>query len=221
MKLGDSQPSTVTVIGSTSWPGISSTTAPFTQQPLNTEGTTTGSSEDTTTTSGAMATSAAGTSAQSTASDMTSGWQAAASVSATGGPNITASDNGGSSNVGLAAGLGAGLGAAAVIIAGLAFFLIRSRRRKHAARANEKAGFGQSDNQPYSTTAGGNGGSLQPQSQLETYPNGYGRGTQQYYDPPKHVPQQPGELPAGGGHERAELGNYGGQRTGERVELGG
>ena len=214
MKLGDNQPSTITVIGSTSWPGITSTTGPFTQQPLNTEGTTTVSTKDSTTTDGTTSVSEAVTTAQSTGSD-----QAAASASSTAGPNVTASDKGGSSNVGLAAGLGAGLGAAAVIIAGLAFFLIRSRRRKHSARTNEKADFGQSD---YQTT--GVGGPAHSQSRKGNHDNGYGSGSQQYYDPPKHVPQQPGELPAGGGYERAEMGDYGGRRAQgrqERAELGG
>ena len=56
-------------------------------------------------------------------------------------PNITASDNsGGSSNTGLAAGLGAGLGAAALIIAALAFYLIRSRRKKRAAAVETEKG---------------------------------------------------------------------------------
>lgn len=130
------------------------------------------------------------------------------------------SDNGGSSNIGLAAGLGAGLGAAAVIIAGLAFFLIRSRRKKDATVKNEKAELGQSDNQLHGAT----GTPLQAQSQVGGFGRGNGSENQQYFDPPKHAPQQPGELPAGAGHERVEMGDYSsrtGQWRGPRAELGG
>jgi len=133
VKLGDSQPSTVTVIGSTSWPGITSTTAPFTQSTaIAADGTTT---SDTTgdPNTGTSSSSPTSTSASTTGS----GTAAAASATSTA---PVASSGGGSSNTGLAAGLGAGLGAAAVLIAVLGFFLIRSRRRK-ARKAGGTTGY--------------------------------------------------------------------------------
>lgn len=206
VKLGDSQPSTVTVIGSTSWPGITSTTVAFTDQPLNTDGTTTESTSSTSITS-------EGSTSATSASEAGSwtGSQAAASATSSDGLNVTATQNNDSSNVGLAAGLGAGLGAAAVVIAGLAFFLIRSRRRKRATATAEKADFGQSET---SHLNGGSTPGVSANSQTQY----------QFYDPQKQVPATPEELPAGAVRERAELSDYGGtggQRAHERAELGG
>ncbi|OAP58625.1 hypothetical protein AYL99_07715 [Fonsecaea erecta] len=129
VKLGDTQPSTVTVIGSTSWPGISSTTSPFVQtSPLVTDGTTSSESGEPTQNTSASTSTSTSTSTRTSSTPSTSKSAAAAAASATSNtPAPSKSD--GSSNTGLAAGLGAGLGAAAVIIGVLVFFLIRKRRQ--------------------------------------------------------------------------------------------
>ncbi|KIW28304.1 uncharacterized protein PV07_07980 [Cladophialophora immunda] len=136
VKLGDTQPSTVTVIGSTSWPGISSTTSPFVQtSPLVADGTSTSESGGLgqSTTSSDTRTSSTPTSSPTTSS------ATAAAASATSGTPAP-SKGGGSSNTGLAAGLGAGLGAAAVIIGVLLFVLIRKRRHGHAEKVGPADG---------------------------------------------------------------------------------
>lgn len=122
IKLAGTQPSTITVIGSTSWPGFTSTTAAFTASPLVSDGTSTNTQ---TTSSSLSSTSVSTTAASSSAS---SGTAAGASSTLTG---SASSGGGGSSNTGLAAGLGAGLGAAAVLVSILAYFLIRKRRAKN------------------------------------------------------------------------------------------
>ncbi|OAL30980.1 hypothetical protein AYO22_01275 [Fonsecaea multimorphosa] len=115
----------ITVIGSTSWPGISSTTTPFVQtSPLVANGTSTSESGGLT-----QSTSSTQTTSTSTSSTTSGSAAAASATSSTPAP----SKGGGSSNTGLAAGLGAGLGAAAVIIGVLVFFLIRKRRRSSGA----------------------------------------------------------------------------------------
>ncbi|EXJ95708.1 hypothetical protein A1O1_00831 [Capronia coronata CBS 617.96] len=144
VKLGDDQPSTVTVIGSTSWPGFTGTTAPFTASPLVSEGTTTdtntaSATEAAQTTTGSDATTTATATATATGSSNGTGVNTAAGAATTSSDNGDGDSDGGGgggSNTGLAAGLGAGLGAAAVLIGVLAFFLIRARRRRHAVNAN-------------------------------------------------------------------------------------
>ncbi|KIW74988.1 hypothetical protein Z517_11759 [Fonsecaea pedrosoi CBS 271.37] len=163
VKLGDSQPSTVTVIGSTSWPGISSTTSPFTQtSPLVTEGTST-SDSDSLTESTTSSTEISSTPTSSPTTTTTSGPTTAAGASATSNTPEPSreSGGGGSSNTGLAAGLGAGLGAAAVIIGVLIFVLFRKRRHSKAMRAHLAANGGH---------GGSGGGSLLDQDQMMQKP---------------------------------------------------
>ncbi|KAK5040618.1 hypothetical protein LTS07_001118 [Exophiala sideris] len=139
IKLGASQPVTITVIGSTSWPGFSSTTSLFTAEPLVSDGTSTSTDSQAAATTSASSTNSVstttpGSSSQSATSVATSASSSSAAVSSGSGS--------GSSNTGLAAGLGAGLGAAAVLVGVLAFFLIRSRRRKNKAKAGGGFGYG-------------------------------------------------------------------------------
>ncbi|KAI1620716.1 hypothetical protein EDD37DRAFT_167713 [Exophiala viscosa] len=132
IKLGASQPITITVIGSTSWPGFTSTTSLFTAEPLVTNGTSTSTDSQ-----AAATTSSSGTNSVSTTtpgSSSQSAISAAASASSSS-PAVSSSPSSGSGNTALAAGLGAGLGAAAVLVGVLAFFLIRSRRRKNKTKA--------------------------------------------------------------------------------------
>ncbi|KAJ9622230.1 hypothetical protein H2204_011578 [Knufia peltigerae] len=136
VKLGGEQPSTITVIGSTSWPGFTSTTAPFTASDLVSDGTATETSSEAAATSSTRSTSNTNTPAS-----MSSNTASAAAASATT-STPAVSDDGGSSNTGLAAGLGAGLGAAAVLIGVLIFYLVRNRRKKNAANAGASAGYG-------------------------------------------------------------------------------
>ena len=120
VKLGGEQPSTVTVIGSTTWPGLTSATStvPFTSQVLNVNGTST--------------VDAAGT-FSATASSMPSGSQLAAEASSTSTNSASqSSENSGSStsHTGLAVGLGVGLGIAVVVIAVLAWFFVRRKNKR-------------------------------------------------------------------------------------------
>ncbi len=135
VKLGATQPSTVTVIGSTSWPGYTSTTTPFTASDLVSEGTTTDTNTQAATTSLASGTNSVTT---TTGSPSATGSAAAASASSS---TAAVSSRSGSSNTGLAAGLGAGLGAAAVLIGVLVFFLLRNRRKKNAAKVGSHSGY--------------------------------------------------------------------------------
>ncbi|EXJ89806.1 hypothetical protein A1O3_02873 [Capronia epimyces CBS 606.96] len=135
VKLGDDQPSTITVIGSTSWPGFTSTTTPFTASPLVSVGTSTGSS-----TGAAITSEFAATSTPSTQSSKGSSTAGAAAASATPASPSSSSGGGGSSHSGLAAGLGAGLGAGAVLVGALCFFLIWSRRRRRRNAAANAGG---------------------------------------------------------------------------------
>ncbi|KAL6246136.1 hypothetical protein RBB50_007289 [Rhinocladiella similis] len=136
VKLGGEQPSTITVIGSTSWPGYTSTTSPFTASDLVSNGTATETSNQAAATS-----STTSVSNTNTPASLSSNTASAAAASATA-SNPAASSGGGSSNTGLAAGLGAGLGAAAVLIGVLIFYLVRNRRKKNAAKAGANAGYG-------------------------------------------------------------------------------
>ncbi|KAK5561009.1 hypothetical protein LTR46_001319 [Exophiala xenobiotica] len=135
VKLGATQPSTVTVIGSTSWPGYTSTTSPFTASALVSDGTTTDTHTQVATTSSSSGTNSATT---TTGSSSATGSAAAASASSS---TAAVSSGSGSSNIGLAAGLGAGLGAAAVLIGVLVFFLLRNRRKKNLAKVGSHAGY--------------------------------------------------------------------------------
>ncbi|KAJ9604154.1 hypothetical protein H2200_011677 [Cladophialophora chaetospira] len=207
VKLGDSQPSTVTVIGSTSWPGITSTTAPFTQSTaLATEGTTTSGSAGTVTTNDP--------SAIPTSSNTGTGTGTAAPASETSSLPV-ASSGGGSSNTGLAAGLGAGLGAAAVLIGVLIFFLIRNRRRRNAKKAAGGPGYdgpGSGDPMVQKPFYGAQPVSPYSDSQHNMAVNG----SQPAYKPP--------ELAGAGEYNRAEMPTDGDggtfpRRATERAEL--
>lgn len=139
IKLGASQPVTITVIGSTSWPGFTSTTAPFTAQPLVSDGTSTSTDSQ-----AAQTTSANGTNSVSTTTSgsLSQSASSAASSATSSSPAVSSGSGSGSSNTALAAGLGAGLGAAAVLVAVLGFFLIRSRRRKNKTNVTRAPGYG-------------------------------------------------------------------------------
>ncbi|KIW10929.1 hypothetical protein PV08_10228 [Exophiala spinifera] len=138
VKLGGEQPSTITVIGSTSWPGYTSTTSPFTASNLVTDGTQTATG---TSNQAAATTATAADSNTNTPATISSNTATAEPASASTVIPATSS-GGGSSNTGLAAGLGAGLGAAAVLIGVLIFYLVRNRRRKNAVNAGGNAAYG-------------------------------------------------------------------------------
>ncbi|OAL20237.1 hypothetical protein AYO20_11526 [Fonsecaea nubica] len=219
VKLGDSQPSTVTVIGSTSWPGISSTTSPFIQtSPLVTEGTSTSDSDSLT----ESTTSSTEISSTPTSSPTTSGTTTAAGASATSNTPEPSreSGGGGSSNTGLAAGLGAGLGAAAVIIGVLIFVLFRKRRHSKAMRAGLAADGGH---------GGGGGGGFLDQDQMMQKPfvAGSQPGSLHVVSEAPTSPAYPRpELAGAGEYDRAEMpaGLEGDglhhRRSTERAELG-
>lgn len=158
--------------------------------------------------------STATTTSDSDSASSSTGTQAAASATGSDGLNVTANTDDGGTNVALAAGLGAGLGAAAVVIACLVFFLIRSRRKKHAALLN-------SENKDTGYSDGSNSGSEAPNTAATSYGSG---GIYQYFDPKKHSQIPPEEMPAGNLSERVELDGHGGtarQLNRDRVELGG
>ncbi|EXJ73296.1 uncharacterized protein A1O5_03056 [Cladophialophora psammophila CBS 110553] len=216
VKLGDAQPSTVTVIGSTSWPGIESTSTPFVQtSPLVANGTATSESGGLTSSTTSISTS----SITPTSSPTTNGVAAAAAASAT--SNTPAPSTGGSSsNTGLAAGLGAGLGAAAVIIGVLIFFLIRNRRHRNA----EKEGPGDAG---YSGLLQGDQTMQKPLSVASQPASAYSDNQQQHVvaEAPPSRDDRP-ELAGAGEYERVEMpsGQNGDrlhhQRSTERAELG-
>jgi hypothetical protein len=129
VKLGALQPTTVTVIGSTSWPGIQSQTSTFSTSAFANTNQNTGASTAATTSIISASTVAGSVSALTTSARGTPAGQTSSTSSPTGAV-VTSSS---SSNTGLAAGLGAGLGVAAIAIAALAFVLFRKRRRDQAA----------------------------------------------------------------------------------------
>ena len=199
------------MIGSTSWPGITSTTAPFTQSsPLVPEGTTTSD------TAGAVTTSGTGTTTTLSNTEISSSPRTGTAAAASETSSAPAqSSGGGSSDTGLAAGLGAGLGAAAVLIGVLIFFLIRNRRRRNAKKLAAGDGYGDVS------------GSGDPMMQKPFYG---GQPMSAYSDSQHHIatgapaPQYKPELPGAGEYNRAEMptdGNGGTfpRRATERAEL--
>lgn len=115
VKLGGAQPTTVTVVGATSWPGMSSSTT----------------SKSTSTTRTGTTRTRSG-SASTTRSTATSG---AASSNPTVQPSPSSTAESSSSNTALAAGLGGGLGgAAALAIIGAALWYFRRRRKQSEAK---------------------------------------------------------------------------------------
>ena len=122
VKLGAQQPTTVTVIGSTSWPGFSKTSSGVTIAPLVTAGTSTDLSAGANTGSA----TATGTSSLSSFGSTSGASSTGSTPNQTSAPTTTPRHH---SNVALAAGLGAGLGAATLLIAFLIFLLVRRRRK--------------------------------------------------------------------------------------------
>lgn len=126
IKLGASQPTIVTVIGSTSWPGYVSTSLGRSTSALVSDGTTTSVTPARTIEVSSLGTSSNGDSATVASPDLTEVVGSAASSSST----LPQASSSSQSNTGLAAGLGAGLGVATIAIAAFAFIYFRSRRRR-------------------------------------------------------------------------------------------
>jgi hypothetical protein len=130
VKLGASQPTTVTVIGSTSWPGMQSQTSIFSMSAFANTNQNTGASTAASTSLLSTANTMASTMTTSTTSTRRSAAGQASGISSSTSAAVTQST---STNTSLAVGLGAGLGVAAIVIAALAFFLFRKRRSGRAA----------------------------------------------------------------------------------------
>ena len=142
LKLGASQPTTVTVIGSTSWSGFVSTSSGFSTSAFALDGTTTSSVAVSTTSS--VATSTDINTATATASRSKSGEGSAIAASSTSSPTAVSSSS--HSNTGaIAGGVIAGVIALAFIGA-LGWFLGRRHSRKKEANREAK--------QPYTPEMG-------------------------------------------------------------------
>ena len=139
VKLGASQPTTVTVIGSTSWPGIQSQTSTFSTSAFANTNQNTGASTAASTSVLSSSTTASTMASTMTTSTTSTGRSAAGQASGTSSPVGVAATQSTSTNTGLAAGLGAGLGVAAIAIAALAFFLFRKRKGDRAATHPQNA----------------------------------------------------------------------------------
>lgn len=142
LMLGASQPTTVMVIGSTSWPGYVSTASQFSTSAFALDGTTTQTGSMSTLTQGASTVTRTGTStAKTTLGTTLSGTEGAASAGSTGSTiGIIAASKSSTNTGAIASGVVGGMVVLA-LIGGLGWFLGRRHSRKKIENAGSKKSY--------------------------------------------------------------------------------